>query len=103
MATANITTISPALLTRQGNEGNSQQLAVSMDRVLLALNAIEGLVVLSGDLVDAVQEGESYETLTRRLEILHENMMEVSQLATEAKVASLAPVDEFPAVIASRG
>jgi len=103
MATVNITTISPALLTRRSNAENPQELAASMNRVLLALNAIERLVLLSGDIVDAAQEGESYETLTRRLNTLHGNMLEVSQLATEAKVATLAPADELPAVIASEG
>lgn len=60
-----------------------------MDRSLLVLNAVERLVVLSSAAVDAVQEGESYETLTRRLNVLHENLLEVSQLASRAKYEAL--------------
>ncbi|MCF6256194.1 MAG: hypothetical protein L3K25_07820 [Gammaproteobacteria bacterium] len=83
MTTANTTIISSPPPT---------PLATSMDRVVLTLNAIEQLVVLSSGIVDAVHEGESYEMLTRQLDILHKNLLEVSALASRAKFEEFLPV-----------
>lgn len=91
MATANITAISsPPPTLRAGI--HDARLAASMDRSLLVFSAVERLSVLSSDIFDAVQEGESYERLTRQLLVLHENLQEVSMLAASARLEKLPPI-----------
>ncbi len=82
--TASITVI-PFSLSKKPDDRERKQLAASMDPVLLTLHIIESLELLSSSVVAAAHKGESYETLTRQLETLHQNLQEVAQLASQVK------------------
>ena len=60
----------PTLTLQPGKP--DRRLAESMDSTLLALQAMERMVDISSDILDAVQEGESYEVLVRGLVCLNE-------------------------------
>lgn len=45
------------------------------------LHMVESLPMLSQGVVDALGEGESYETIQRMIEVLHHSLEEISQQA----------------------
>lgn len=55
--------------------------------LLVVLNAVERLPLLSAGLIEGVDEGKAYEVLCRQLRVLHHNLVEVSDLATAAKIS----------------
>ncbi len=68
-----------------------RRLIDSMDKALLALHAMERMVDISSDILDGVQEGESYEVLIRRLACLDENLRSLGHLARQARVSTVEP------------
>lgn len=75
-------------LTRLAGK-RDRRLAESMDNTLLALQAMERMVDMSSDIIDGVQEGESYEVLVRGLVCLNENLRALGHLS---RVARMQPV-----------
>ena len=74
-----------ATLSRQPGKPD-RRLAESMDNTLLALQAMERMVDMSSDIIDDVQEGESYEVLVRSLVCLNDNLRTLGQLARVARI-----------------
>ena len=64
-------------------------LAAQMDRILMVLNAVENLPVLTDGIMHAVDEGEPYEVLVRKIEGLHKNMVSIAEHAAQAKFIAL--------------
>ena len=64
-------------------------LAAQMDRILMVLNATENLPVLTDGILHAVDEGEPYEVLVRKIEGLHKNMVSIAEHAAQAKFIAL--------------
>jgi hypothetical protein len=46
---------------------------------LLSLRVAERVSILSGDILHAAREGEAYETLVRMVEVMHDNLMSLSE------------------------
>ncbi|MEW8092249.1 MAG: hypothetical protein AB2784_21795 [Candidatus Thiodiazotropha endolucinida] len=59
------------------------------NNVLMVLNIAERMPIFSQDIIDAANEGEPYEKLTRMVEGLHHNLAELSELAEKAKVSPI--------------
>jgi len=78
------------LLTRRPGRLD-RRLVDSMDKAVLALHAMERLVEMSSDILDGVQEGESYEVLVRRLVCLDENLRSLGHLARQARISAVEP------------
>ncbi len=70
-----------------------RRLVDSMDKAVLALHAMERLVEISSDILDRVQEGESYEALVRSLVCLDLNLRSLGDLARQARVVPVASVN----------
>ena len=72
---------------------SDRRLVDSMDKAVLALHAMERLEELSSDILDRVQEGESYEALVRSLVCLDHNLRSLGTLAHQARVVTVIPAD----------
>ena len=49
------------------------------------LHLVESLPMISQEIVDALAEGEAYETISRKIKGLHHNLTELSQQAKHVK------------------
>ncbi len=81
------------VLTRRSDRPD-RRLAASMDQALLALHAMERLEVISSEILDGVQEGESYEVLVRRLVCLDNNLRSLRDIARKARISPVLPAND---------
>jgi len=65
-------------------------LADHMNKCLIVLNVTERLPVFTDDIIAAINTGESYETLVRRLKALSAEIDKLAALAREAKLFEFA-------------
>ncbi len=64
-------------------------LAAQMDTCLIVINVAERLPILSQEIIEAVPHDETMSILVRRLTILHTNLVELADLATQAKTVPI--------------
>jgi hypothetical protein len=62
-------------------------------KVLLALRAVEQLPLLTEAIIHATEGGEVCEALSRKIRSLHENLLEIADMAAQANVTGLPTVE----------
>ena len=92
MAVSPIPVLAPILTHRPSRP--DRRLTESMDQAVLALHAMERMVDISSDILEGVQEGDSYEVLVRRLVCLDNNLKSLRDIARKARVSPIAPANE---------
>ncbi len=60
-------------------------LAAHMEMCLTVIRIAERLPILSQEIMEAASQGESKRALRQRLTVLHTNLIELAELATQAK------------------